>query len=186
MGGPDEPGHDGGGNVKLFHVSEDAGIARFDPRPSPSTDAGVIGTAVWALAEPFLPNYLLPRDCPRICFRANDATTAADRERFLGGADHVVAFEAGWLERVRTTRLALYEMPPETFFDALLEAGYWISHESVIPRSLTMVKDLLAALVAAGVEVRVLQDFWPLCDAVAGSSLRFSIIRRRNAEPRRA
>ena len=49
---------------RLFHVSEDAGIARFDPRPSPSTDAGVIGTAVWALSEPFLPNYLLPRDCP--------------------------------------------------------------------------------------------------------------------------
>ncbi|HEY0650715.1 hypothetical protein [Phenylobacterium sp.] len=36
---------------RLFHVSEDAGIARFDPRPSPSTDAGVIGTAVSALAE---------------------------------------------------------------------------------------------------------------------------------------
>ena len=60
---------------RLFHVSEDAGIQRFDPRPSPSTDAGVIGTAVWALAEPFLPNYLLPRDCPRICFRASERTT---------------------------------------------------------------------------------------------------------------
>lgn len=171
---------------KLFHVSEDAGIARFDPRPSPSTDAGVIGTAVWALSEPFLPNYLLPRDCPRICFRAGERTTPEDRERFLAGADHVVAFEASWLERVRTARLALYEMPPETFIDALLEAGYWISRESVVPLSMTVVEDALTALTAAGVEVRVLQDFWPLCDAVAGSSLRFSIIRKRNAAPRRA
>jgi hypothetical protein len=35
------------------------------------------------------------------------------------------------------------------------------------------------------VEVRVVQEFWPLCGAVAGSSLRFSIIRKRNAEPRK-
>lgn len=171
---------------KLFHVSEDAGIARFDPRPPPSGDAGVIGTAVWALAEPFLPNYLLPRDCPRICFRASERTTHEDRERFLAGAEHVVAFEAGWLERVRTTRLALYEMPPETFVDAHLEAGYWISRQSVVPLGMTMVESPMAALIASGVEVRVLQDFWPLCDAVAGSSLRFSIIRKRNAGPRRA
>ena len=35
-------------------------------------------------------------------------------------------------------------------------------------------------------EVRMLQDFWRLGDAVAGSSLEFSIIRKRNALPRRA
>jgi hypothetical protein len=170
---------------RLFHVSEDAAIERFDPRPSPSTDAGVIGTAVWALAEPFLPNYLLPRDCPRICFRAKDTTTEADRERFLGAAGHVVAFEASWLDRVRRARLAVYEMPPATFTDALLEAGYWISRESVVPVGVTLIDDCLGALVAAGAEVRVLQDFWPLCDAVAGSSLRFSVIRKRNAAARR-
>ena len=100
---------------RLFHVSDDPAIARFDPRPSPSTDAGVIGTAVWALAEPFLPNYLLPRDCPRICFRAGPQTTPEDRARFLGAASLVVAFEADWLDRVRSARLALYEMPPDTF-----------------------------------------------------------------------
>lgn len=33
-------------------------------------------------------------------------------------------------------------------------------------------------------EMRVLQ--WSLCDAAAGPSLRFSIIRKRNAERRRA
>jgi len=171
---------------RLFHVSENPAIARFDPRPSPSTDAGVIGTAVWALSEAFLPNYLLPRDCPRICFRAGERTTQGDRERFLTGADHVVAFEASWLDRVRSTPLAVYEMPPRTFADIHLEAGYWISRESVIPMGMTIVDSPLAALMAAGVEVRVLQDFWPLCDAVAGSSLRFSIIRKRNAAPRRA
>lgn len=171
---------------RLFHVSEDAGIARFDPRPPPSADAGVVGDAVWAIAEPFLPNYLLPRDCPRICFCVGPQTTADDRDRFLGAARHVVAFEADWLERVRATPLALYEMPPAAFAEALPEAGYWIARDSVTPARLTIVDDALAALADRGVEVRVLQDFWPLCDAVAGSSLRFSIIRKRNARPRRA
>jgi hypothetical protein len=171
---------------RLFHVSEDAAIGRFDPRPPPSPDAGVVGDAVWAIAEPFLPNYLLPRDCPRICFRAGPQTSDADRDRFLGAAAHVVAFEADWLERVKTARLALYEMPLEPFAEALGEAGYWISRESVTPARLTMIDDALGALADRGVEVRVLQDFWPLSDAVAGSSLRFSIIRKRNARPRTA
>jgi hypothetical protein len=170
---------------RLFHVSEDAGITRFDPRPPPSPDSGITGLAVWALAEPFLPNYLLPRDCPRICFRACERTTDADRERFLTGAEHVVAFEAAWLQRVRDVRLAIYEMPPRTFEPGHPEAGYWISRVSVEPLGMRIVEDGLNALARAGAEVRVLHDFWPLCDAVAGSSLRFSIIRKRNAAPRR-
>ena len=169
---------------RLFHVSEDLGIGRFDPRPPPSADAGVSGAAVWALAEPFLVNYLLPRDCPRICFRPCERTTAEDLHRFMGGASVVVAFEADWLARVRSARLAIYEMPPATFAEAHPEAGYWISRESVVPQRMRVVEDPLAALAEAGAEVRLLQDFWPLSDAVAASTLRFSIIRKRNARPR--
>lgn len=171
---------------RLFHVSEELAVARFDPRPIPSPDSGVTGTAVWAVSESSLPNYLLPRDCPRICYRAAESTSADDRARFLAGAEHVVAFEARWLERVRATRLALYEMPAETFAPVDPDAGYWISRESVVPADTSIVESPLAALITAGVEVRVLQNFWPLRDAVVGSSLRFSIIRTRNAEPRRS
>jgi hypothetical protein len=141
--------------------------------------------AVWAIAESHLANYLFPRDCPRICFRAGPDTTAADRERFLGGGAVTVAFEAVWLDRVRQTHLAVYEMPAAAFTEALPDAGYWISRSPVEPLGMTVVEDALASLLAQGVEVRLLQDFWPLCDAVAGSSLQFSIIRKRNAQPRR-
>lgn len=169
---------------RLFHASEDPEIARFEPRPVPSPGSGVTGLAVWAIAESHLPNYLFPRDCPRICFRRGPATTDADAEAFLGGAARVVAFEAAWFERVRTGRVTLYEMPASAFEEALPEAGYWISREAVTPVAARRVDDLLDALLAAGAEVRVLQDFWPLCDAVAGSSLEFSIIRKANARPR--
>jgi len=168
----------------LFHVSEDAGIARFEPRPVPSPDSGVEGLAVWAIAESHLPNYLLPRDCPRICFRAGADTTDADRERFLFDAERVVAFEATWLTRVRACALMLYALPGETFEEAVAEAGYWISRVPVTPLAATPINDVLAALVARGTEVRVLQDFWRLRDAVVGSSLQFSIIRGRNARPK--
>ncbi|MBL8773051.1 MAG: hypothetical protein JNK30_16840 [Phenylobacterium sp.] len=169
--------------MRLFHVSEDFTIGRFDPRPSPSTNT-TLGTCVWSICEAHLPNYLLPRDCPRVCFRRGPQTTAEDAERFLGGATQVVAFPVEWLATVRTTRLALYELPPETFVEADAEAGYWISREAVEPLGVSAVDDVLAALARSGAEVRIVQDVWPLRDAVVGSSLRFSIIRYRNAKPR--
>jgi hypothetical protein len=170
---------------RLFHVSEDMAIARFEPRPVPSPDSGVEGLAVWAIAESHLPNYLLPRDCPRICFRAGQNTSRRDRDRFLGTADRIVAFEAAWLDRVRKARLALYEMPRGAFEEALPDAGYWISRRTVEPSGMGIVDDALSAIVESGTEVRILQDFWALSDAVAASTLQFSIIRKRGAQPRR-
>ena len=170
---------------RLFHVSEDGSIVRFEPRPPPSPDSGVTGDAIWAVAESHLPNYLLPRDCPRICFRRGPATSDAEAELFLGGAARVVAFESAWLDRVRSASLALYEMPVELFQEASPEAGYWISRQAVTPRAVTRLDDVLGALAGAETEVRILQDFWPLRDAVVRSSLEFSIIRTRNARPRR-
>lgn len=171
---------------RLFHVSEEAGIVRFEPRPPPSADAGVEDDAVWAVAQSHLVNFLTPRDCPRITFRAGPDTSEADRAWFLAGAERVVAFEQEWLEHVRTCTLHVYEMPPATFEEAFPEAGYWISREAVTPLGVEVVGDLLQALSKAGAEVRILTDFWPLCDAVAASTLQFSILRKRNASPRRS
>jgi hypothetical protein len=75
-------------------------------------------------------------------------------------------------------------MPTGTFEEILPEAGYWISRAAVTPLGVAIVEDLLGALAARGAEVRVLQDFWPLRDAVAASTLEFSIIRTRNARER--
>ncbi|MDP3854871.1 DUF6886 family protein [Phenylobacterium sp.] len=169
---------------RLFHVSEEAGIAQFDPRPPPSTDSGVRGDCVWAVDEDHLVNYLLPRDCPRITYGRGPETTDEDAARFLTDARRVVAFEAAWLERVLACPLRIYEFPTASFNVALADAGYWISREPVIPLEERVRANLVEALIEAGAEVRVLQDFWPLSDAVAASSLEFSIIRKRNAQPR--
>jgi len=166
---------------RLFHVSEAAGVARFEPRPNYRR----AGEMVWAVDEPHLVNFLTPRDCPRITFGRGPATTEADAARFLSGARRVVAFEADWLERVRACALTIYEMPPDTFEPENHEAGYWISQAAVTPLTSWLEKDLLAALRAAGAEVRILQDFWPLRDTVVNSTLEFSIIHQDRAARRK-
>jgi len=166
--------------VRLFHVSEEPGIRRFEPRPN----YRVAGEMVWAVDEAHLANFLTPRACPRITFWRAAETTASDADLFLRGAQRVVAFEAAWLERVRRCVLQVYELPPSGFEPELAEAGYWISREAVEPIGVEVVGDAMAALVAAGAEVRILQSFWPLSDAVARSSLGFSIIHKERAAPR--
>ena len=54
---------------RLFHVSERPGIARFEPRLPPTANAAVRTPVVWVVDEAHLPNYLVPRECPRVAFR---------------------------------------------------------------------------------------------------------------------
>jgi hypothetical protein len=164
----------------LYHVSEESGIDRFEPRLSRNADHPV----VWAVSGERLRNYLLPRDCPRVTFFAGEVTQPADVVRFLGSSSAVVAFEASWLERIRRTRLFCYKLPPESFKCVDKCAGYFHSTEAVRPEQVEVVGDLLAALASRGVEIRILQSLWTLHDAVADSTLGFSIIRMRNASPR--
>ena len=115
--------------MKLFHVSEEKNITKFIPRYSQHTKKSV----VWAIAETKLANYLLPRDCPRICFSVGEKTSLADRQHFLGSSQQVVAIEALWYEKAITTTLYLYEMPNAAFclFDSI--AGYYLANSIVVP-----------------------------------------------------
>jgi hypothetical protein len=166
----------------LFHISEQPGIGRFEPRPSEYAN----GMAVWAIEERRLCNYLLPRDSPRVTYYAGTETTAADVERFLGSSPAVVAIESGWLERVRSTRLYCYHLPAETFERLDACAGYFVSRAPVVPSGCELFDDPLVELLSRDVELRVLPSLWSLRDAVVASSLQFSLIRMRNAAPRAA
>jgi hypothetical protein len=166
--------------MRLFHLSDRPGIDLFRPRPSDYTAHPV----VWAIAEDRITNYLLPRDCPRICYRAGPNSRLEDIERFLGADRAVIAIEARWAEQVRTTSLFCYAMPPERFMLKDHGAGYWISETAVAPLSCTRLNNLPAAIAARGAALHYLDSLWPLRDAVATSSLVFSLIRMRNAAAR--
>ncbi|MFL5803309.1 MAG: DUF6886 family protein [Roseiflexaceae bacterium] len=169
----------------LYHISDTPGITRFDPRPAPPTSRQV-GSMVWAIDHAHLHNYLLPRDCPRVTFYALPKSTAEDIARLMAGtsARYVVAIESGWMPRVLAERLYIYDLPGDTFTLLDAGAGYYISHEPVVPRAVTTLDDLLSALLAHDVELRVMPSLWKLCDAVVTSTLQFSMIRMRNALPR--
>jgi hypothetical protein len=164
----------------LFHISEEPGIERFEPRASEYAS----GLVVWAIDRARLRNYFVPRQCPRVTYYAGRETTSADVERFLGSSPAVVAVEGGWLQRLRSCRLYCYHLPPETFGCIDECAGHFVSRVPVVPARVEAIDDPIAELLKRGVELRFVPSLWPLRDAVVESSLQFSLIRMRNALPR--
>lgn len=164
----------------VFHVSEEPGIALFEPRKAETASVPL----VWAIDTEHLRNYLLPRECPRVTYAAGPATTPADREGFLGSAAAVVAIESAWFARVRSARLYCYHLPGDRFELADACAGYFVSPEPVEPVRVDVIDDPVSALLERGVELRIQPELRRLREAVLRSTLAFSIIRWRNAAPR--
>ena len=86
-----------------------------------------------------------------------------------------------WLERLREARLYRYTMPVETF-----EPGpggtHWVSRETIEPLAVGPMGDVLTAIAAAGVELRITPRLGPLWRRVTtASTLEFSGTRLRNA-----
>jgi hypothetical protein len=171
---------------RLFHVSEEPDIGLFAPRPVPSLDVGVSGDAVWAVDEDHLPNYLLPRDCPRVTYAVGSKTTADDIARFFDNtqATRIIVVEQAWMDRIFAAVLHVYEMPPEPFELADASAGYYISRKAMEPLSARELRNPFDEIIDRGCEVRLVPDLWPLRDSVIKSTLDFSIIRMKNAQRR--
>lgn len=167
----------------LYHVSEEPDIKAFEPRPSPSYFENINADVVFAISGKMLPNYLLPRDCPRVTYYAAEKTTVADREKFIGqaAAGHVIIVESGWYERIKETTLYCYEFLPDGFY--LLDecAGYYIAYNPVVPVSVKRVNNCIAEMLNHNVELRFTPSLTGIAAQVNASSLNYSLIRMRNA-----
>ena len=171
--------------MRLFHVSEKSDIIKFMPRIPAREDLDKSKGLVWAINEQCLPNFLTPRDCPRVTYHAADKTLPEDIEKFFSSPSrHCVAIEHGWYERMAGARLYLYEFNTINFYLQDHIAGFYVSEQTETPISVTRTDDLFAALFARNVEVRLLGDLWTLGDAVQKSSLNWSLCRMRNAATR--
>jgi hypothetical protein len=164
------PPYKGEGARALWHVSDDAAIARFEPRDG----------RVWAIDTRHLPLYWFPRDCPRATFWAVDETTDDDLDRFLGGdrTRRVHVIEPVWLDRMRTAVLHVDRMPEATFEP---EGRYWISEAAVEPLERSELADLLGLHAGAEIELRIAPKLLELWERVTASTLDSSGIRLRNA-----
>jgi hypothetical protein len=174
--------------VPLFHFSDDPTIEAFVPRPvrvpseRPVGQEWLNGPLVWAVDELRQATYLFPRDCPRILLWLTEKTTEADRSTWWGDRQcrMIAHVEWAWLERIRTSNLYRYELPAATF-EPLEGEWMWVSREPVHPVSSQHCGNLLDALAAQDVELRVMESLAALRD-VWSTSLHASGIRLRNAQ----
>jgi hypothetical protein len=123
--------------MRLFHVSEEPDIVQFIPRLPTRTDLDPEKRAcLGAMRADITPNFLTPRNCPRVCWHVGPQTTKEDCARYLPAdrpdVNHVVAIEAGWLSALMQTTLYLYELAPDNFVLQDEHAGYYISEKTEI------------------------------------------------------
>ena len=165
----------------LYHFSEDSSIERFVPR------AVKIGPPdeelVWGVDGAHCHQFYFPRDCPRVIITNSPHTSAEDAETFFGHttANVIAAIESRWLDRLRDTTVYRYTLPSDGFVLRNESAGYWVSEHECRPLETEPIRDLVAALVEAGVELRIMPSLVSLRDAVIESTVDFDIIRWRNA-----
>lgn len=137
---------------------------------------------VWCVDEERAWTYLFPRDCPRILLWPTDATTAADLERWFGGRldSRIACIEWRWLTAMHSTALYRYEMNAARFRPLADDPWMLVSFETETPRAVGPVGDLVDALAAENVELRLMPSLAPLFGAWE-HSFHFSGIRLRNA-----
>lgn len=174
---------------QIFHYSEQPNLAEFVPRKHaqrPDEEA-----RVWAIDAVHAPLYFFPRNCPRAAFWTLPTTTPADARELMACTDAkiVCAMEWAWLERLQSTLLYEYEMPPEAFAPLNVpgspeDHGVYVSRETVTPIAVRPLGDLLARFAQRpDVELRLTPLLWPLYDRLLQSSLHYSFIRFSHALP---
>lgn len=168
----------------LLHFSENPSIDVFKPHHARGREAEP--AYVWAIDTEHAPLYWFPRECPRVTFWADERTTPEDRQKLLGfgSAARVHVTESAWLAGMRAAKLYVYHFDPVPFSLYPEPGGFWVARSVVVPLGCEAVGDLLQRHAEAGIELRFTPSLWPLRDAVAASSLQFSMVRLRNAHPR--
>ena len=169
--------------MRLFHVSEDPNISIFIPRTPERADLDPSVPLVWAIDEDRLPNFLTPRDCPRVAYHVTPETTLADRQRFFTSPthEHAVIIEDGWFEVMRGTTLWLYEFAPAAFELQDAVAGYYVAKSAQTPIGKYCIDDLFGELFRRDVEVCIVNNLRAVAEDVQQSTLGWSLCRMRNA-----
>jgi len=167
-------------------VSEEKGICTFIPRLPLRNDLDKNIGLVWAINEECLPNFLTPRDCPRVTYHAGNNTEKKDIQKYISlkNCAHVIAIENKWYDIMTKTTLYLYEFDTEAFYLQDEIAGYYVSEKEQKPIAVFKVNDLFAELLKRNIEVKVFDNLWDLCDQIKSSSFHWSMCRMGNALPK--
>lgn len=173
--------------MRLFHVSEESNIQEFEPRIPDRADLDKTVGLVWAVDEDRLPNYLTPRNCPRVTYYVGVNTTTADKRRFFTSstATRAVVIEKKWLEIMNSTVLYVYEFSSDDFVLQDEVAGYYVSRTRQKPKAKYEFKDLFSELSKRNVEIRIVDNLWDIADEIEKSTLNWSFCRMAFAQPKK-
>lgn len=172
--------------MRLFHVSEEPDIQLFEPRLPTRKDLDPTIGLVWAIDEKRLPNFLTPRDCPRVAYYVGNQTTASDRKRYFSSsqATHAIVVESSWFHTIQNFTLHLYEFHTEDFVLQDDIAGYYVATTTQYPKAKYILTDLFEELLKRNVEIRITDNLWDIADDIKTSTLNWSLCRMANAIPR--
>ncbi len=163
--------------MRLFHVSEESNIKEFVPRIPYRKDMDKSKGLVWSLTEESLPNWLTPRNCPRVGYRVNDETSSDDISKYFSSSSHhCISIEHAWYERMANTTLYLYEFDVSNFyFDET--AGFYVSDKTEKPIAVVKYDNLFEEQFKRNIEVKIVNNLWKLAEEVKKSSLIYSLCR---------
>ncbi|MEA4831175.1 MAG: hypothetical protein VB118_00985 [Oscillospiraceae bacterium] len=169
--------------LRLFHVSEEADIKIFKPRLPTRKDMNPDVGLVWALCERTLPNFMTPRNCPRVTYHVGKNTSKEDIEKYLPkGYSHAVIIEKDWLDLLKSITLYLYEFNSDDFYQQDEIAGYYVSEKIQKPVSQVVIKNLESELENRNVALITVDNLWNICEKIKKSSFNWSMCRLSNAK----
>ncbi|WP_440603493.1 DUF6886 family protein [Bacillus sp. GB_SG_008] len=172
--------------MRIFHVSEESHIQVFQPRIPTRTDLDPTKGLVWAIDDKCLPNFLTPRNCPRVCYHIGPNTSEIDKQTYISSksCSHVVVIENKWFETMKNTKLYLYEFDTKQFTLQDKNAGYYISETTQIPIAKLEVANLFQELFKRNVELRLVNNLWDIYDEIQKTTFNWSMCRMGFAQPR--
>lgn len=164
--------------MKLYHISEESHIETFIPRQPVREDLKESPPLVWAIDEKRMVNFFTPRNCPRLTYHVGDMTSEEDKRTFFSSDhDHVLVIEHDWVERMKNTKIYLYEFDPKNFELQDDLAGYYTSQSVEKPIKVTCIDNLFQALADRNVEIRIVSRLWYMREKIIKSSLNYSLCR---------
>lgn len=170
---------------EVLHFSEDPSITAFVPHVAATAKEPT--AFVWAVGHAHAPSYWFPRQCPRAMAWLAPSTTEADRDRILGPTNsRVHLVEYTWLQRIQAARVFAYRFDATEFepYGAPDDPHAFVARHAVRPLGPPEpIGDLMELHEQAGIEFRLAPSLWPWWQEVITSSVGFSGIRLRNANP---
>lgn len=170
--------------MRLFHVSEEENIEIFIPRTPTREDLDQNIGLVWAVNEKCLPNFLTPRDCPRVCYHINENTKQEDIDKYIDSPtiNHVIIIESRWYDIMKSTTLYIYEFDPSSFELQDAIAGYYISKTPQMPIAKFKINDCFKELINRNIEIKIVDNLFKISEEIKNTTFNWSLCRMKNAK----